>query len=337
MKKTRIKDIATQVGVSPSTVSIVLNNRFIERRISSKVVKAVQKAAKELGYVPDAAAQQMRSGRRRIQIALMTTYESPLVLVNTWLTSLDQYLSQLDVSDMTFAITLTPYHAGRLGEMLTNNHLYYHAAIIANTTPDDDRFLADYSAPVPIVLIGRRVPGYSTVRLDMEAAGKEVAKVLSDFQRDSLAVFIPAVSTQANSERINGFCQAAKELGLRDPCRVPMEGYSERAAFDAMQNFLEHKHSFNGLFALNDVCSIGAYHALKLKGLKIPGDVAVIGFDGLAFSPFLDPPLTTFETKRERIYSEAVRLLVQMFLGEFDEPVEMVFQTSLVLRESVKG
>jgi LacI family transcriptional regulator len=325
------------VGVSPTTVSIVLNGRHKERRISQKVIQAVRDSARRLGYVPDIAARRMRSKDdvRHLYLAIMSSFEAPLMLLNRLLFGAERFLSGIQDPNLSFSIAIEPFHAGRLrqhpGLRATAR---FHGLLIANTLPEDDRFLSENPLPVPAVLFGRRVPGYSSVFAEMDQIGWEAAEILRQTGRRRLAILRPKLLTQATQARFDAFLKAAGEAGLAKPDDVVAENFSELAAHEAMRKYLRRDGKADGLFALSDILAVGGYHALKSRGRRIPQDVAVIGCDDMDFSPFLDPPLSTFSLRVSAMQEEAVRLLVRRLLGQLEEIVRQSFSATPVLRES---
>ncbi|MDZ7721229.1 MAG: LacI family DNA-binding transcriptional regulator [candidate division KSB1 bacterium] len=331
-KKIRLKDIADAVGCSVSTVSIVLNGKYKERSISEQVVTQILNTAKKYGYMPNMSARYMRSGQYNMNISLMTSFEAPLVLINAWLISIEKFIEQVSVENMSFTITLTPFHVGHLEKVFSVKDI--EAAIIANTNATDDEFLEEASLSMPIVLINRRISDYCTVRLD-ESAAIEAADVLISQHRKKIAVLKPPFLTQSTKERFDNFTHRVIESGLPRPDVIELEQYNEYGAHLALQAYFKTGGTFDGLFTMTDVLAVGAYKAIKSTGRKIPDDVAVIGFDGLSYAPYLDPPLTTFEVKRGFVYSEAVRILVQMIMNDFRQHVEITYKTKLVKRGSI--
>ena len=170
-KPVRIKDVALAADVSTSTVSLVLNNKHKERQISDKVVQRVLLKARELGYIPNAAARQMRQKLNQITVSFISPFEAPLIMVNHWLVAMGNILKSYKTSKLNLSITVEPYHAGYLDELL--HQTTHQAAIIANTIKEDDEYLAQTNLPFPVVLIGRSIPGYSSVLFDMKESGQK--------------------------------------------------------------------------------------------------------------------------------------------------------------------
>lgn len=336
-KRPGLKEIAAEVGVSPTTVSIVLNGRQKERRISEKVVKEVRAAARRLGYVPDMAARRMRlkEGVRHLILAIMSTYEAPLILLNRVLAGTERFLLGLQDPNLSFSITIEPFHAGKLSEHPgLQSTTRFHGLIISNTLAEDDKFLRENPLPVPTVLFGRRIPGYCSVFAEMDQIGWEAAETFIGIGRKRLALLHPRLLTQTTQARCDAFMKCIKEAGLEPPDEIVADTFAETSAHAAMDAYLKKGGKADALFSISDILAVGAYHALKKRGRRIPDDIAVMGCDDIEYSAFLDPPLSTFTLSHGAMQEEAARLLVRRILGQLDEIVRQSFSATRILRES---
>ncbi len=281
----------------------------------------------------------MRSGVRYVNVAVITSYQAPLTLVNKLMVRLGHVLQSHSTAEIRFSAVLYPFEAGRLKELLTSGaHRGFHGALIANTTAADDAWLEAAKLSFPVVLMGRRIEGYSAVLSDCETNGREAAEHLSaGGRRTRLAVLRPAVLTQATQGRFDGFVAGCAELGLKAPREIVCEQFNEHAAFKAMAAALKsRRRKPDALFALSDLLAVGAYHALKQKGMKIPADIAVLGYDDLPTSRYLDPPLSTFCVPAEQFHAEAVKLLVRSILKPSTNAVQRIYQPRLIQRQSTQ-
>ena len=334
-----VRNIADHAGVSIGAVSSVLNNRQVERRISPETVEKIRGAAAKLGYLPNISARRLRSGtgqKHNIVIAFVTSYEAPLSLVNHLIAELRQ--SVIDrgrgARGRTFSMMIEMFPAGRLKDMpglLTGDH--FNAAIIANTTPEDDQFLSRSHLPFPVVLVNRAIPRYSCV-IEDPAAGERAAEIFFRGKRRSLAVLHGSPLTQTTHGRVDGFMKAVSVQLGRPACEIVADKLSESAAYDATIRFLNRGGCIDGLYTVSDSMALGAYHAIKQKGLRIPDDIAVVGVGDYDISEYWDPPLSVVGVERNKLGKEASRLLLRQ-LGDAGLPalrVEIPVQS--VLRAS---
>ena len=333
-----ITQLSEELGLSISTISSVLNNRFKERRISPKTVKRVQEAAKSIGYLPNISARRLRtygSENHPITIALITSLQAPLPLINLTMTALRKISQEAPFKDVNYTITVDMFDAGNLCKLpglLDGSR--FNAAIIANTIPEDDAFLAEHFLPTPVVFIGRDIPNYSSVRDISEMTGKQAADILFSSGSTHMAILRAKLLTQTTLGRLNGFKEDAEKLSKKMPFEIISDGFQEKDGYEAMSKFLSSGQTINGLYAITDSLAIGAYHAIKEKGLKIPQNITVIGTGDSPASPYLDPPLSTFTRSQYNMHEEAARLLFRHITGEISQTTQIVVPVIPVLRES---
>lgn len=307
----RLKDIAKAAGVSAGTVSFVLNNTHQERRISPATVKKVRAIARELGYLPNIAARNLRSSdpvNRQIVLAIITSSESPLTLVGHLLESLKIKMHQNPALD--FLINIAMFKPGELHALpgLLDGQRF-NAAIITNTTKKDDAFLEKSVLPYPSLLVGREIPNYCCF-VPSRNAGKVAFNALKKVGSRKPVVIHPQELTQATEKRVNQFTALAEKEFGEMPQRIICGDLSENAATRSMTNYLKKGGTLDGLFAVHDALAAGAYLAFRSLGLSIPGDVKVIGIGDSEWAPYLDPPLSCAGAEENSVYEKAVDLIL---------------------------
>ena len=337
-ERVTVRNIADHAGVSIAAVSSVLNNRHIERRISPETVERIRAASTQLGYLPNISARRLRSGtsqKNNIVLAFVTSFEAPLSLASDLIVELRHLVSGGSGSaGMTFSVMVEMFPAGRLQDMpglLTGDH--FNAAIITNTTPADDQFLIRSHLPYPIVLVNRAIPRYSCVVEDPEAGGLAAGALLRS-KRRNLAVLHGTPLTQTTQNRVDSFIRVAtSELG-RPAREIVAAQLSEGAACDAMIRFLERGGRVDGLYAVTDGMALGAYHAIKGRGLSIPDDIAVVGVGDYDISAFFGPPLSVVGVQRSELGKEAGRLLMRQLEEPGLPPLKVEIPVQSVMRAS---
>ena len=334
-----VKNIAAHAGVSIAAVSSVLNNRHVERRISPGTVEKIRGVAAKLGYLPNIGARRLRTGtgqKHNIVIAFVTSYEAPLSLVNDLIVELRQSVTNRGrgTRGRTFSVMVEMFPAGRLQDMpglLTGDH--FNAAIIANTTPEDDQFLNRSHLPYPVVLVNRAIPRYSCV-IEDPAAGERAAGILVRGKRRALAVLHGNPLTQTTQGRVDGFMKAVSSQLGRPAHEIVSHKLSEGAAHEAMSRFLRRGERIDGLYTVTDSMALGAYHAIKQKGLRIPDDIAVVGVGDYDISAFCDPPLSVVGVVRNNLGREVSRLLLRQLGQAGLLPLRVEIPVLSVLRAS---
>ncbi len=333
-----LKDIAALAGVSGGSVSSVLNNRHLERRITHETAQAIRKAAAQLGYLPNIGARKLRGGtgaKNTILLALITSFEAPIPLLNHFIIALRREVeaSRFAQSDYTCSVMIEMFGAGRLREMpgiATGEH--FNAAILLNTVPEDDLFLARTHLPYPSVLVNRLVPGYSSV-VEPDMCGIRPAEVLSQKKCSRLAVLHGSPLTQITQNRVNAFIRRSREITGRAASEIVADKLSESGGYDAMRAWLRSGERCDGLYAVSDALAMGAYQALREHGLAIPRDVAVIGVGDYQVAPFFDPPLSCIGVSHAELAALASRQLIQALTSP-DAPPETIHAS---LQENLRG
>lgn len=329
----RIQDIAEEVGVSPATVSLVLNNKATALRISGGVQAAVWASAQRMGYRPNLSARRLRSSASAgLTIALVSGHQTSLSVLNSVYAGAQRYAQE---SDVPIEITVESFAAGRLNKLTAlNNGARFSGAIVANTDLEDDAYLARQRLPVPIVLFTRHVHGCNYINATNDVSGRLAADVLIKRGCRHLAVLSCAQTTQAREDRRLGFVRAVMDAGLAEPASIVSREFNERGGYDAMSAFLLTGFPCDGVFVIYDYMAFGAMHALRRGGRRVPDDVAVIGHDDLDMASYVEPPLTTIHMPLTEMAEDAAATLVRILIGELAEPVQRTYQTHLVRRES---
>jgi LacI family transcriptional regulator len=333
----RIVDVAKRANVSPAAVSAVLNNKAGQARLSESVQEAVWAAARELGYRPNIAARSLRSSsavRDTLYLAVASASETPLTTLGPMFQGVLAFAEQ---STTPIQLTLEMFHRGRLHALpgLTNGSRF-NGAIIANTAPEDDEYLAHTALPMPVSIFLRRIERHNFVDSDGADCGRQAAELLWNLGRRRFVVVAPAGTTQARTAREQGFRSALRRLGLPDAAveLVVAPSFDEPGGYAAVAEFLDASGQCDAMFAVGDTLALGAMAAIKQRGLSIPGDVAIVGHDDLPMAAFADPPLTTFHIPLTRMAYDAAETLVDLLNGARSAPVHLRYPANLVVRGS---
>ncbi len=334
-----VQDIARETGLSPSAVSAVMSGQHVKRRISAHTVERIQSAARRLHYIPNVTARSLRakaSGTKHVVLSILTSYEAPVFLVTQALRALESAIARRRRSSTSvYSVNIEMFHAGELKSLpgLTVGHRC-NGAIITNTVDLDDQFLATTRLPFPVVLLGRRIPGYAGVSLKLDTMGRQACEILIKAGRRKLAVLQPATLTQATRSRLSAFVTAAEQLVGLPPAMITCDTLEERGGYEAMRRFLGFNPDCDGVFAVTDGLAIGAYLAIKRNGRRIPEDIAIIGVGDNPACDYIDPPLTSFEFSEEAQNHAAVHLLLSLVDGTPPDELVVEVPVTPVLRES---
>ena len=311
-----VRSIARRAGVSIGAVSSVLNNHHEKRRIAADTVRRIRAAVAELGYLPNINARRLRGGseaQNTIMIAIITSFQAPLPVINHFILALREAAAEEadNPRHPLFSLVIEMFNAGKLHELpglLTGEH--FNAAILTNTTAEDDRFLRDHVLPYPVVLVNRTVQDYPSVIEDPKS-GHKAAAILMQIERRKLGVLYGQPLTQTTQRRVESFLQAVRAAGLPPAGEIVASGLNEEAARAAMAQFLARGIPLDGLYAVTDGLALGAFQAIKRAGKTIPGDIAVVGIGDYEISPFFDPPLSSVGVSHSELAHAAARMLLR--------------------------
>jgi DNA-binding LacI/PurR family transcriptional regulator len=331
-----LKDIARRAGVSVATVSNVVNGY---RPVGEASRRKVQEAIDELGYHPNLSARHLRNGRTGIIALAIPELNNP-------------YFAELAEAAIRQAAThgytvLLDYTDGeRDKELLVSAGFraqIIDGLILSPVQLDREDILARTSA-TPMVLVGERVDNvpYDHICIDNVAASHEAMAHLLALGRRRIG-FIgthPNASRQPARLRVRGYREALAAVGLPFDRALVADtdqvGRVDGAA--GMRHLLRQSRPPDAIFAYNDLIAIGAIRALVEHGLRVPEDVAVVGFDDIEDGRFSNPTLTTISPDKEEIGRLAVEYLIGRLEGRRrDDPQEVRLPFRLVHRESTLG
>ncbi len=325
-----IADVAERAGVSIATVSRVLNRTT---RVSDQTAERVQKAINELGFVPQAAARHLAS-RKTSTIGLLLPEVSSEFFFPI-LRGIEAATRQAGF-DLLIAIqpeeqALTMVHSP-LGNHNTDGLLIFGDLA---KSPALAQFL---HLDFPVALLYHAAPlgsGITSVQVENKNGARRLVSHLIEVHGARRIAFLRGPDGNEDSDwRENGYRQALAEHRLEfDPRLVEAGNFEERGGRLAVEILLCKGVQFDAIFAGDDGTAIGALSALNQAGLRVPEDVALVGFDDIAPSRYLNPPLTTVRAPTEQVGQEAVKQLVRRIRTGQAE-AEVLLPTELVIRQS---
>lgn len=329
-----LHDVARAAGVSIKTVSNVINGY---PHIRPETRERVESAIALLHYQPNRAARSLRSGRSDMIGLIVPDLRNP-------------YFAELadDVMraarERGFSVLIEQFDLDRESELtaLRDAHLRGLDGILHSvlTLEQGDAALLE-RVPVPMVLLGERLFESSRDHVTMrntEAAEAATTHLLDTGRRRILALGAhPSEEFGSPALRLRGYADALARAGvvLDDGLVVPVDLWHRADGADAMRAVLDAGVQFDGIVAFNDSLALGALRVLLERGIRVPDDVAVIGFDDLDETRYSLPALSTVDPGRSEIARTAVEILVARINGtDAGDPREVFTDFSLVERES---
>jgi len=334
MARVTIKDVAQKAEVSITTVSRVLNDK-VDEYMRKETKDRILQAIKELNFKPDKRAQSLRG---------LGTKIIGLVIPNR----LNPYFEQLAA-----AVEQVCYKEG-YGVLLCSSQnsieresVYLDLlerqkvdAIILSTVGLKKGELNDLiERGTPIVLVDENVPGVNTPAIfaNNYMGGCQATQYLIDLGHRRIAFITGSMNLLSSKDRLRGFCETLKKNDLEPNRKLIKEGdYTYESGYETGKQLLrKSRDDFTAIFCSDDLMAFGVIQAIKKKGMKVPDDYSIVGFDDMYFSSISSPQLTTVaQPVKEMAFRAFVAVKEQISGGLFQEKKHQFLDTQLIVRES---
>jgi LacI family transcriptional regulator len=325
-------DVARQAGVSPSTVSYVINNgpRSVSQATKDRVFQAIQ----ELGYRPNAVARNLRR-QRTSSLGLIIPD-----IINPYFAQVAQGIEAVAFErDFTVVFCHTKYSLEQ--ELKYLDHLYEERAagvlwVPATGDVAPAQRLLEYGLPTVVmdrVLDGIELPA---VVADNYRGGYLATEHLLSLGHRRIGCIARPVRLSHSQERVAGYQAALEDAGVQpDERLVAAGGYRLENGYEAIQYLLNLDDPPTAVFTYNDIMAIGAIRALKERGLDVPHDFSVVGYDDIPDAAYTCPALTTVRQAKFDMGAKGIELLFKIMDGEDVNPkTEERVAVELVVRET---
>src|SRR6266566_4273759 len=325
---TSLGEVARAAGVSRATASKVLGGH---PQVSESARQAVERAAAELGYLPDRAARSLAAGRSESVGVLVPEPSSQLFgdpMLARLLGAIGEELSANGLQMVLFA-PQSATDIERLEQYLAGGHV---DAVLLLALHESESLPARLQARgIPMVFGGRPSGTFeaSYVDVDNQAGGRAATEHLVAQGRRRIAHIAGPQSGSVARQRFQGFREALWNAGLRSD----LVEHGELA----MARLLATLEDIDAVFAASDAMAAGAMWALQVLGRRVPDDVAVIGFDDSPIATATQPPLSSVRQPVELMGREMAKLALSMSAVHGQSPRQIVLDPELALRESTVG
>lgn len=326
-----LADVARQAGVSIATVSYALNGREGVGEATRAHVLAV---AEELGFRPNRIASALRTGDSRVLGLVLADIANPF-----YPEIAGGVIEAAAAAGYEVFLSRAPLDGEARGEEVRALCDHQCAALIFTSlmVTDGPLILDVVPAGVPIVQAVRRVPGLSAdyVGIDDRAGAREAAQHLVDLGHRDIALLTGPAFSSASQERAAGFREVLAAVGALPPdervieCRLTVE-----SGYRATTRLLEDDVLPQAILCGNDLIALGAIDALDDRGLSVPRDVSVVGYDDIWFSSSRLVRLTTVRQPRVAMGHEAVSLALERLADGPGEPRDVILPHEFVPRRT---
>ena len=331
--RTTLKMVARRVGLSPGTVSAVLNNTYACRSVPQRTRERVFAAARELDYKPDFFARALRLKRTYTIGVIAAEIGDPYGSVI--ISGIEHYLRQ---KGFFFLITV---HRHQQDLLETHSRLLVERGVEGLITIDTSVL---EPLPVPVVAIAghQLAQGVTNISIDHQTAARLALRHLTELGHREIAFMKGPDSSSDARDRWTSIVQVASQLGIAiqpelvfdlndsqgTAARTPEYGYP------FARKLLGRGRPFTALFAYNDNSAIGAMCVFQDAGLRVPEDVSVVGFDDIQPACYARPPLTTVRQPLGEMGAIAARTVVDRIEGTAPYVREITIEPQLVVRKS---
>ncbi len=335
-KRVTSNDVAIAAGVSRTTVSMVLNN-VTHIKISPETRQHVLETAQRLGYVPNAAARALASSRSQI-IGLVMARHSHHILSDAFLNLLlAGFLNSVHQQSLRLMIEIVePQHQQETYLQLTRSK-HIDGLILAGVRQDDEGAYMLLKEGIPAVLIGSMPDSQiDTIDVDNRRASRDMVDHLIGLGHTRIACITNApLDYSSPSQRLEGYFDALEAAGLTpDKDLIRIGDYTTQSGYEQMNSLLESKANITAAYVASDVVAQGAMAAIHERGLRIPRDIAVVGFDDVPFARYLVPSLTTIHVPAQQMAEKACEMLIRR-IEIIDAPLQhIILPTEIIVRDS---
>jgi LacI family transcriptional regulator len=332
--------LAEHLGLSQTTVSLVLNNSPSARSIPQETRDRVVEAAQRLDYRPNYFARSLRQSRS-MSVGVLAPDLSEGYFTRV-MSGVMEELSAAHYFYFTACHDWKPELIEKYPRMLVERVV--DGLLLLNTAVEE------LEVPVPVVAISAHctAENVTNIVLDHHMAVQQALKHLYGLGHRKIAIMRGPRAIPDSEFRWESIQQVAREMDLQlDPAlsvRIDSAGWSMKAGlhpmapeigYKPMQSLLERTHAFTAVFCFNDIAAIGAIRALKDAGLGVPGDVSVVGFDDILSAAYATPSLTTVRQPLAEMGKRGAKVLLERIADKKKVfPSDIVVEPEFVIRES---
>lgn len=329
---TSLADVARHAGVSPMTVSNVVNNKPTVAPATRMLVEA---SIRHLGYKPNLSARHLAKGKTGIVLLILPEMEIP-------------YFAELASAMMRAArphgydivTEQTEWSRGRELEILRNQRAHLTDGLLLYPATLTQADLPESATTLPLVLFGgsEAFSSVDHVVIDNRQAAREATEhlIAQGFRRVALLGPHSEPQTQKPNSRLVGYAQAlaAAKLPYDPDLVVNAPSYHRQDGYEAMGRLLETSPRPDAVFCLSDLLAIGAMRACTEAGLHTPSDIAIVGFDDVEEASFTSPPLTSVRPDKTAIATHSLDLLTRRLADPARDPELILAGHEVVVRQS---
>lgn len=331
-----IKEVAKLAGVSVSTVSIIINNKAEERKISPETQEKVNEVIRKLNYQPSVAAKRLRSNElNSYTVGVFWSSDFRSSYLTRILTGLQEGLAQAKIP---LDIVICPYETGKLH---LQKKLYYtnsyNAILIANTTGEDDEYIHKNPISIPTILYNRESEVYHSVGIDNELTGRKAARHLISSGAKNITMICHNKLILGMSRRSKGFYNECVENGIKiDKKDIHYIDTSIHDGANVAKELIDNKNIPDAIYCDSDSIAQGMLYTFNRSNISVPNDVQVItiGLESRDYNKFYTPSITAVDIPLEKMAAKCIEVIEAVANHKITSPSRFIFEAELIKRES---
>ncbi len=327
-----IKDVAKKVGVTPATVSMVINNK---PRISEETRRKVLAAIEELDYFPHEGARNLVL-KRTNTIGVAAPFFTSYFVLET-MGGIEAEVRQTDYNLVLYGTRgLLKNEEAVITRIARERKVDGLITMNLTLTPKQQKYFQKNN--LAVVNLESPMEGFDSVMADNRKGGYDAVKYLIAQGHRRIAIVNGPARVAPAKSREEGYQEALREAGIKvdSELSVPVSNFRREEGFDAGNQLLTLSQPPTAVFvAAGDVCATGVLQAMRKQSIRVPEQMSVIGFDDQPFTELVDPALTTVRQPMVKMGARAFEILRQAILeGAEHKPQNVVFDTELIIRQS---
>jgi LacI family transcriptional regulator len=327
-----LDDLAELSGVSRATVSRVINGGPVSAATRRRVLEVIEGT----NYRPNLAARSLASGRTGV-VGVVMHVDPPLLFEDSYFVALLHGVSDV-LADRASGMML--WLGNRSKEETLNRILgtgLMDGVIVSADNLDDPLVDGLLASDLPTVLIGHRRSDLTASYVDVDNVGASdtITTHLIEIGRTRIGHITGRRGTVAGEDRLSGYLRAMRRAGLKTDDLIVEGDFNRPSGLSGGDILLDRE--VDAIFCANDATASGALQSVRARGLSVPEDVALAGFDDLPFAAELDPPLSTIRQGVHAQGSESAKALLSLLQIPEGGPRRVLLPTELVIRQSTVG
>ena len=333
-----IKDVARFAGVSATTVSLIINGKSKERRISEETADRVFSVMKELGYHPNMSARRLRSDDPiRATVAFYWPSDYRYNILGSFMHHFTDAAGRLDFN---CDVVVRPYENNAIEKAASDiSKNTYNGVIVGASSEEDMEYLEQLETRTPIVLLNRYSEKLSSIMSDNDAIGMLAASLMRQKGYTEAAVFTSRRPYMATGLRVQAFMNACARLGINvDASWIFRDDNTIEGGVRTADEFCKLKGSPSVIFCDSDLMALGAMYTFNKRGVRLPQDTELIAIQLLDddYTKYSVPSITTIPMPNGVMAEKSLMMIKQFIDNPLLPPQHELLKPEIVIRESFR-